>query len=169
MDIGSILLILGILILVVLYITQPLVKRQAIIISQDEHHYSALLAERDRILTALQELDFDYQLGKIPESSYPSQRAILLQQGADTLRQIDEYHGESTVDSLDDRVEAAIEDRRQETREAETISDQDEELEEMIANRRRVRNGKSGGFCPQCGNPVQRSDQFCSKCGNTLA
>ena len=168
MDIGSIFLLIGILVLVALYISQPLLKRQATFVSQEEHQYSALLAERDRILSALQELDFDYHLEKIPESSYPTQRAILLQKGADILRQIDEYYGDSGTDSLDGRIEAAIEDRRTATSVAEPISDPDDELEALIANRRRKRNGKSAGFCPQCGNPVQQSDQFCSKCGNTL-
>lgn len=168
MDIGSILLIFGILVLVGLYISQPLVQRKATFVSQEEHDYSALLAERDRILNALQELDFDYHLGKIPEESYPSQRSVLLQHGANTLREIDEFHGEIADDHINERIEAAIDDRRGSQEKAEPIPDQDDELETMIANRRRARNGKSGGFCPQCGNPVQRSDQFCSKCGNSM-
>ena len=168
MDIGSILFILGILVLVVLYISQPLIHRKATVVSQEEHEYSALLAERDRVLNALQELDFDYHLGKFPEESYPSQRVVLLQRGADTLRQSDHYHGEEVDDIIDASIEAAIEERRGVPDKVDAVSDPDDELETMIANRRRARNGKSGGFCSQCGNPIQRSDQFCSKCGYSL-
>lgn len=169
MDIGSIFLILGILILVVLYVSQPLVQHKATVVSPEEHAYSALLAERDRVLNALQELDFDFTLGKIPQVSYESQRTDLLQSGAATLRQIDLFHGEPADDALDARLEAEIKLRQGEPTAAELPLDQDDELEALIASRRRARNGKSGGFCSQCGNPIQRADRFCPKCGHPLA
>jgi hypothetical protein len=164
MDFGSFLLILGLLILVGLYISKPLLERTATVVSAEEQKFSTLQAERDRILTALQELDFDHTLGKIPDESYPVQRTMLLQKGAAVLRQIDEFHGDSEVD-VDGRLETAIADRRG----AADGALVDDDLEALIANRRRARAEKSGGFCPQCGNPVQQSDQFCPKCGATLA
>ena len=94
MDIGSIFLILAVLIPVVIFVSRPLMERKATAITVEEHDYSALLAERDRILNALQELEFDYTLGKIPETQYPAQRASLMRYGADLLRQIDEYEGQ---------------------------------------------------------------------------
>jgi hypothetical protein len=168
MDIGSIFLILGILVLVVLYVSQPFVQRKATVVSPEEHEFSALLAERDRILNALQELDFDFTLGKIPEDSYASQRADMLQRGADTLRQIDDFQGEMGVDAVGARLEAAIQSHRAESQPTESSLDSDDELEALIANRRRARNGKSSGFCSQCGNAIQRSDRFCPKCGHPL-
>ena len=33
------------------------------------------MAERDRVINSLQELDFDFKLGKIPEEDYPVQRS----------------------------------------------------------------------------------------------
>lgn len=168
MDIGSIFLILGILVLVVLYVSQPFVQRKATVVSLEEHEFSALLAERDRILNALQELDFDFTLGKIPEDSYVTQRAEMLQRGAQTLRQIDDFQGDLKDDTLGARLEAAIQSRRAESQLAEDAPDPDDELEALIANRRRARNGKSGGFCSQCGNAIQRSDRFCPKCGHPL-
>ena len=74
MDLGSIFLIIALLMLVALYVAQPLVKRKSKIVSEEEQQRSALLAERDRILDALQELDFDHQLGKVPAKDYPGQR-----------------------------------------------------------------------------------------------
>ncbi|MBK5108490.1 MAG: zinc ribbon domain-containing protein, partial [Anaerolineales bacterium] len=49
------------------------------------------------------------------------------------------------------------------------LVDADDEVELQLAARRRSREGKSAGFCPQCGRPIQESDRFCPKCGNTLA
>ena len=168
MDIGSIFLILGILVLVVLYVSQPFVQRKATVVSPVEHEFSALLAERDRILNALQELDFDFTLGKIPEDSYAIQRAEMLQRGAETLHQIDLLNKETDDDTVGARLEAAIQARRAELEPSESSLDPDDELEALIANRRRGRNGKSGGFCSQCGNAIQRSDHFCPKCGHPL-
>ena len=170
MDIGSIFLILAVLVPVVLFIARPLMERSATVVTAEEHDYSALLAERDRILTAVQELDFDHTLGKIPDEEYPAQRAILMRSGADVLRQIDEYEGISAepVPPVDDRVEAAIAARK-----AALSIDPDDELEALIANRRRAQKEndqpKTGGFCPQCGNCVQETDRFCPKCGGALA
>lgn len=47
------------------------------------------MAERDRVINSLQELDFDFKLGKIPSEDYPTQRTKLLERGADVLRKID--------------------------------------------------------------------------------
>jgi ribosomal protein S27AE len=169
MDIGSIFLILGLLVLVALYISQPLMQRKATVVSEEEHEYSALLAERDRILNTLQELDFDHTLGKIPEESYPEQRATLLQKGAAILRQLDAYQaGTDGTDDLDSRLEAAIEARRADAGDQDIPGVEDDDLETMISNRRRARTDKSGGFCPKCGNAVQQSDRFCPKCGDSL-
>jgi len=169
MDIGSILLIFGLFILVALYVSQPLTRRDALSISQEERDYSALLAERDRILNALQELDFDHSLGKIPESVYPSQRMEMLQHGAAILQKIDEYHGISGGEDIDSRLEAEIETRRADAKDTVVLPVSDDELEEMIANRRRTRQVKSSGFCSQCGNALQQSDRFCAKCGSPVA
>ena len=168
MDIGSILLILAVLVPVVLFIARPLMEGSATEVTAEEHQYSALLAERDRILNAIQELEFDHTLGKIPDDEYPNQRANLMRAGADVLRQIDEYEGISGENEADDRIEATVMARKA----ARLPVDPDDELEALIANRRRSQKEndqpRSGGFCPHCGNCVQESDIFCPKCGNSL-
>ena len=90
MDFGSILTLLAILLLTALYIGRPLYEHGATAISPVEHELSALLAERDRILNALSELDFDHTLGKIPENDYPVRRQQLVRRGAEILQQLDE-------------------------------------------------------------------------------
>lgn len=89
MDIAAIFFTLAILVLVAMYLYAPLAQRYARSVTEEEHELSALLAERDRVINSLQELDFDFKLGKIPNEDYPTQRTSLLQKGADVLRQID--------------------------------------------------------------------------------
>ena len=175
MDIGSIFLILAVLVPVVLFIARPLMERSATPVTAEEHDYSTLLAERDRILNAVHELDFDHTLGKIPEAEYSTQRASLMHTGVDVLRQIDEYEGASIETEADDRIEAAITARTASPlgKSAALSTDPDDELEALISQRRRDQKEsdrpKTGGFCPQCGNCVQETDRFCPKCGETLA
>jgi len=168
MDIGSIFLILAVLILVAFFISKPFLQGNASNMSDEEVEYSTLLAERDRIINALQELDFDYSLGKIPEGVYPSQRTSMIEKGAHILKKIDEYQGESEIGNIDSRLEAAIDSKRADGAEIGDNTISDDKLEEMIANHLRHRQGKTNGFCSHCGTPRQQSDRFCSKCGHQL-
>lgn len=183
MDIGSIFLLLALLVIIGLFIARPLLDRETVTVTPEEdrkeHEASALLAERDRILTALEELDFDNALGKIPGGDYTSQRARLLKQGAEVLRKLDELNEDTSDTDVERRIEDAIAARRTTTSavgEAVVVQgpqavmvDADDEVEVQLAARRRARQDKSAGFCPQCGRPVQQSDSFCPKCGHALA
>ncbi|MGW8224554.1 MAG: zinc ribbon domain-containing protein [Anaerolineales bacterium] len=178
MEIGSFFLLLALLIPVSLFIARPLLDRQAVVVTPEEdmqeHEYSALLAERDRILTALEELDFDNALGKIPQGDYQPTRDRLLLQGAEVLRQLDAIDPEKADAEIEQRIENAIEERRLAAAQADQRSqvmvvDADDEVELQLAARRRAREGKSAGFCPRCGRPVQVADRFCPKCGYALA
>lgn len=79
MDIVAIFLILALLILVGAYLYAPFLRGYGRRVTQEERELSALLAERERVFTALHDLDFDFRLGKIPEGDYPAQRTSLLQ------------------------------------------------------------------------------------------
>jgi hypothetical protein len=152
MDIGSIFLILALLTAVVLFISRPLLEHRPAAgrRKQPGQTLSALLAERDRVIDALQELDFDSTLGKVPAEDYPAQRNALLQQGAEVLRQIDALAPQTPPEGLLVSPTA------------------DDALEAAIAARRRARQEKSAGLCPGCGKTVQKSDRFCPKCGRAL-
>ena len=169
MEIAAILLTLGVAILVGLYLYAPLLERQARGVTAEEHELSALMAERDRVISSLQELDFDFKLGKIPEDDYPTQRTGLLQKGADILRQIDSFSPQSaTAQEAESRLEKAIAARRADAsiKQAEVT---DDEIESLVATRRKAhKNNKSAGFCPKCGKPVMASDKFCPSCGKPL-
>lgn len=181
MDIGSIFLLLALLVLTSLFIARPLLDRETVAVTPEvdlkERELSTLLAERDRVLTALEELDFDNALGKIPQKDYPGQRERLLKQGTEILRKLDELEGDESDVDIERRIEAAIAERRTisdqeevvaEGRPITVMADADDVVEVQLAAKRRARQDKSAGFCPQCGHPVQKSDRFCPKCGNAL-
>jgi len=168
MDIAAIFLTLAVLVLVGIYLYAPLAERRARRVTEEEHELSALLAERDRVINALQELDFDFKLGKIPGEDYPTQRSNLLQKGANILRRIDEIAPEPTAaKGVEERIEKAIAARRAD---ASIVgpAPSDDDIESMISERRKERRSKSAGFCPKCGKPVMVTDRFCPSCGKSL-
>lgn len=170
MNIGSIFLVLAVLILVALYVAQPYFERRSRRLTIEAHELSALLAERDRVVNALQELDFDFNLSKIPAEDYPIQRAALLQKGADILKKLDALSAVEEPTPAEDRVEKAVAARRADL--AASAASQpvdDDQIEARIASRRSGRKEKSGGFCPRCGKPVNATDRFCPSCGKSLS
>lgn len=172
MDIGAIFLLLSVGLLTGLFVARPFLERRRITsISANDQELSAFLAERDRLITALQELDFDHTLGKIPAQDYPAMRAILLQRASDVLRSLDTLQPQhaSGVDA-ESRVEAVIAAQRADAavEKAEKYEISDDDLEEMVASRRALHKEKTAGFCPKCGKPVLRSDRFCPHCGKSI-
>lgn len=187
MEIGAIFLILALAVLVALFVGRPFLSPRSNRPQKDQtdadqaaHQRSTLLAERDRLLNALQELDFDHGLGKIPVEDYQPQRTLLLQRAANVLRELDILGEGSAQVSPEEWVERAVAARRADglvsagaapaaVAVAGNGSGQDDDIELLIASRRSQRQEKSGGFCPKCGRPVQKSDKFCSTCGAVVS
>ena len=186
---GSLLIILALAIIIALFVARPFFNRvyarpagvELQQVEEYEHRRSTLLAERDRVLNALQELEFDNILGKVPDEDFPLQRTELMQQGAAILRELDQMEpGVEVTSTAEDRLEAAVAARRADaaTRDGMVLVKEGrpngnqgqapDKLDDLIAARRRQREEKSAGFCPRCGRPVQKSDRFCSRCGTTL-
>jgi hypothetical protein len=191
MEPGSFLLILALVVLVGLVVTRPLMdpiqrgqKKQGPVALDNDR--SVLLAERDRLLRSLKELDFDHLLGKIPEEDYPSQRQNLLQRGVNILQKLDQYELAESANGLELQLEAAISAHRVELSDLShapngngrkpvsrianaVVASPDDDLEVLLANRRRARGDKANGFCPNCGSPHQTLDRFCPRCGAKIS
>jgi hypothetical protein len=184
MDLGALLVILSVLMLVTIFVSRPFFMPGAADETrssgkmEEERKRSELLAEYDRTLAALQELDFDFSMGKIPAEEYPAQRAELLTAGAAALSRLDEFRSSVPAQSVEARLEAAIAARRADTARVPVgqpgqpggvlTAGREDPLEEMIASRRQNQAEKPGGFCPRCGRPVQKSDRYCPRCGAKL-
>ena len=169
MDLSAILLLIALLLGASLYLAAPLVfEPRRHNTHEESSELSSLMAERDRVINSLQELDFDFKLGKIPEEEYPAQRAELLQKGAAILHQLDVLQPQPISDEeIERRIERAAAARRADAA-VKTELPSDDEIESMLATRRRERKGRSAGFCPKCGKVVLVSDQFCANCGKAL-
>jgi hypothetical protein len=159
MNIGSIFLLSAILIIVVFIILRPFYSPQKENIIQSgtvtQHTYSSLLAEKERLLNAIQEMEFDHDAGKIPDDIFPEQRLTLMRETAVVLEEIS-------------RINPALLQQTNGSTSASATQMPYDDLEEIIAKRRLTMNQKSTGFCPKCGHAVMASDRFCPKCGSTI-
>jgi rubrerythrin len=87
---------------------------------------------------------------------------------APIFSKLDELAPVKAQNDTDARVERALAARRRNgsSQQGELT---DDDVESMIASRRKGRKSKSAGFCPKCGKPVMASDKFCPSCGKTLS
>jgi len=176
MELGAIFLVLALFLLVAFFVARPFLERRVLtLVSADEHQHSALLAERDRLIGTLQELDFDHTLGKIPAEDYPAMRAELLQHAAEVLRKLDELTPANAKSArktaAEERIEAEVAARRADAaigQNAPAPLGEDDDIEERIAARRAARKEKTAGFCSKCGKPLMKSDKFCPSCGKPI-
>jgi hypothetical protein len=184
MDLGSLFLIIALALLVIIFVSRPFSDRKPgkswlstarpgrldnfTVPPDREKHRSSLMAEHERLLSALQELEFDFALGKIPAEEYPEQRRHLLQSGAAVLKELDEIENTATSESTEARMEAEAARISLTGQQPTAKPEENDDLEALVAERRRKRSEKSAGFCPKCGKPVQSSDEFCPKCGKKL-
>lgn len=159
MNLGAILLLLAVAVIVCLILFRPFLEPSARAASQagleSDHRQSSLLAEKERLLAAIQELEFDHQSGKIDDATFPTLHHELMQKAARVLAVLDRDFPQSNQPGLGSDATGA------------SAGDYDD-LEEMIAKRRLTLNQKSTGFCPNCGKAAMEADRFCSRCGHTL-
>ena len=142
MEPGAIFLLLVVVVLVAIFVSRPFTAHWRVKV-QSSQAISSLLAERERALTALMELDFDNGIGKVPAEEFSVQRAALIQKGSDVLRQLDDIQAAQPT-----QVEPPVEPKAA-AQNAAPLSVED--LEDLIAKRRAIRQQKTAGCCPNCG------------------
>lgn len=158
MSIGSILFGFSLLILVALFISRPFMmmpKRQR----RRRQGRHSLLADKNRLLEQIRFLDFEHETGKLPTDVYEVQRENLVKETAVILQKLDRAPtGNGKGAGLDAEIEAAIA----------HIRGQQPDGQQPAAAAVAARPRTDGGFCPQCGNPLDKEDKFCSTCGHKL-
>lgn len=156
MEIGAIFLTFAVLILSALFVSKPFLfptrnhKAEA-----ENAEISSLLAEKDRFLGLIQDLEQDHNLGKITDLDYPEMRADLMLKASKTLRKIEE-------------LETVLHLETSRSRAYKPVAEKTIELDDLLAIRRSQKKDRTDGFCPYCGKPITKVDKFCSHCGKKI-
>jgi hypothetical protein len=164
MDVGSVLLGFALLLGVAVYVARPLIEKRGLN-AKEFSAADALLAQRETVLNALRDLDFDHATGKITDDDYAPQRERLLAQGVAVLKQLESLGVAVTGNgaAADDSIEQAVRARRKPAA-ASTGNVEDDAIEAAVASRRRA----AAVTCPQCGASARPADRFCPQCGAPL-
>jgi hypothetical protein len=159
MDLGSIFLGVALLLVVAFIVAQPLLAGD---LRRERQPGPAdqLRVEHERVLTQLRDLDFDHATGKLLDEDYTAQRAQLVAQGVEVLKQLD-------------ALTAAIAAAEPTAARAASV---DDEIEAALAARKAGRSAPppttppaaASVTCPHCGRAAAAGDQFCGKCGQRL-
>jgi hypothetical protein len=154
MNIGAVLVGLGILVVAVAYMARPLF-RQSSNGGQNNAASAAtrsqLTSRRDAVYALIRELDADYQTGKVNAEDYQIQRGRYVAEGVSILKQLDALSaGEGHAD-LNAEIEAQVLALRQ----AHATSTGEGQQPPLA-------------FCSQCGHPADPEHRFCANCGASL-
>ena len=158
MDIGSLLLGFALLLGIAFAVVRPLIEKQGLK-EKRLGPVEALAAQRDMLLNALRDLDFDHATGKIADEDYAPQRARLAAEGAAVLKQLDTL---GVTPRAGDKAGPAGRARRQ------APANVDDAVEAAVAARRRSPVVESI-VCHHCSASAQTADKFCPRCGAVLA
>jgi double zinc ribbon protein len=149
MDFGSLLLSLALLLLVAFLVARPLLEQRGTP-EKESGPADQLLAQRDSLLVALRDLDFDHATGKISDDDYTPQRAQLVAEGVAVLKQLDALRPATLepAQSAEDALERAIAARRRSLAEEgarpapRTAQSADDLLEAAVAGQRTATAGR---------------------------
>jgi hypothetical protein len=173
---------LALAVAVAVYIAAPFTARPREIAVPEESSRDRLLAERNTILTAIRDLDFDFQTGKLLEEDYRTVREKYAVRGVAILKELDALPQSDRKPVAParrqkavamDEIEAAVQARRKARSQVASHAAEDDDIEAAVRARRRSarRNPQSeiqAMQCPACGKPVDSIDKFCAKCGAAL-
>jgi hypothetical protein len=131
-----------------LIVMRPFLDQVGGKVNQSSGVYDSLLAERERLLSSIEELDLDLDLKKISPSEHALDRNLLLSQAADVLKKLDRYS----------KPKGSQKGKAKKTKA--------DDLEKMIQERRKKLGDENAVYCSSCGKTIKAGAQFCSHCGN---
>jgi hypothetical protein len=169
MDIGAILVGIGLLVLVVAYVARPLFEKhpdgsRAV----DAGSHGELAARRDAIYALIRELDADYQTGAVNAEDHQALRARYVGEGVAVLKQLDALSGEDERAALEAEIEAQVLALRQGPAKRQMSKKQRPVERQEPATARASAGPSAPRFCTQCGHPADPEDRFCAECGAAL-
>lgn len=148
MEFSSLLIVIFLFVLSGVFIMRPFLVDEKEPRRVGSSRSDSLLAEKDRLLLAIEELDQEFELEKISEEEHNRNRDILLSEAAEVIKQLDKSQKSSSS-----------------KKKKPVTQETDDDLERLINERRKQLKSEKTLTCPKCGNAVDSGAQFCSHCG----
>jgi len=119
-----------------------------------------LNSEKELLYTALNDIEFDYGLGKLSREDYDELKRDYKAKAVSVLKEIDEISKGVHSTELEDELEKEITTTRK------SKLPEENKIEEEILKARKQKNDKNKYLtCMNCGRQYSAGDLFCSRCG----
>ncbi|MGB7292303.1 MAG: zinc ribbon domain-containing protein [Thermodesulfobacteriota bacterium] len=167
----EIIILLAIVILTAVFITLPFFRKNTEVENPIEQksnpienpaliELKKLTSEKELLYTALNDIEFDYGLGKLSREDYDELKREYQAKAVSVLKEIDEISKGLHSTELEDELEKEI------TAIRKSKSHDENEIEDEILKARKQHNDKNRYLtCINCGRQYSAGDLFCSRCG----
>ncbi len=168
------------------WVIWPLLDRSPALPLVEDDRLGTLIARKESVMTAIKDLEFDYNVGKLDDEDYQRYDQRLRRQAIGLIQQIETIAPQST--GLDVKVENEIAQRRKviapNSVPAAYAAPQTVALGQPAAPRPQPTNGgatvalptavpagAAGAtrFCTNCGSTIQPQHKFCANCGTPVS
>ena len=150
MELGSLLVVILLFFLSGLFVLRPFLIRTESSGRAGATLRDSLVADKERLLQAIEEIDLEYELNKISSEEHTRSRDLLMSEAAGVLKELDKLP------------------KTRSQKKVKSAPAEDDTLEKMIAERRKHLQKDRQTRCPHCGEAVAHGAQFCSQCGGAL-
>lgn len=158
MEISSIIIGLALLGASVAYVSLPFRQKRVKNTNAAKAHIESE-GQKESVLAAVRDLDFDFKTGKVSEEDYQSLRAQLMAEAAQYIEM--EKKG-------DDQLEEMIQVRRAVKQQGSKCPHCEAPVQAGQRFCSKCGSEVNTELCPSCGRKIQAGDLFCSSCGNKL-
>lgn len=168
----TVLLLIGFALLLVLYpLWQQQTNSQTVFqTSRPGQTLDEYQAQYRAALTAIKDLTFDYEMGKVSAEDYDILLVRSKLNAAKIRQQIDLLSEAAEPEPVDETVDAEIEQLVAQLRNGHQAADEPllAEVEAEIGLLKQAQAVPSAVSCSKCGKAVQPDDAFCSRCGQPV-
>ncbi|MFT5087356.1 MAG: hypothetical protein ACI906_001665 [Candidatus Latescibacterota bacterium] len=136
------------------YIGRPLLGRRGSLLNNTNARQ--LTERKEQLYSSILEIEFDRELGKLPEEDFQRMRSELEAEALSIIHQLDQLNGQASPDSIEQRIEREVAALHVEHPPAPT-----QPLQSPLT-------AAPAKFCGQCGGPRRAEDRFCTQCGKAF-
>jgi predicted nucleic acid-binding Zn ribbon protein len=158
MEISSIFVGFALFVASLAYVSLPF-RQKRLKTASDASAHATQKGQRDAVLSALHELDFDFKTGKVSEEDYQPLRTQLMAEAA-------QYIEAEEKDAQ--QLEALIRTRRAAQQQGHKCEHCDAPIQAGQRFCPKCGSAVNNELCPSCGKKIQADDLFCSSCGNKI-
>jgi hypothetical protein len=162
------------------YVAWPLLESGPAPVIVENDRLTDLIGRKDATLTAIKDLEFDYNTGKLSEDDYERMDDRLRRQAITYIQQIEKLAPESA--QMDGRIEAEIARLRKTgatpapvfanpvpVSQQSVVAPQVTATQQVTVATAAVASPAGVRFCTNCGKPVQPTHKFCANCGAAIS